>query len=846
MLSILNRRIVPHVRSVATIHSASISYGTHLISNVFNKACSEASTPIKMKELLITRTIILNNCQEAESRLQQKSRLAERDRKIPLDWPVEKKISHAVKLREQFYSRVALTPHPTEILSEEMRQEINNIVKLCLEINQKPRGSSEALLLKEQITELLVTKIIPGSLVAPKPATTDQERERIESIYIAMSEDFLDFQVLDSERFAAMTGENYHVIKQQFYAAQKKSHSGISTWSADCDGNKLRDAEYLKRVVAGPQLAILKHCMSTYLTADLRKKFPKLQHIWLYYERCIDSYEDNILFNQESAKEAKKKTLMVLGEILGSYTLTLSERAHISRFRDFIELVGYRCDLKHSFRQSSEVNEAIFDDFSRILFTECFKLRKELLVKFSTLNDKEKKLFRLYTQMIKLLNERPYHELSLSEKNQFHGLIRTKSKYFKILKDNQHLFEEQTKHQLDMLKVVIQNNDTFNYILSDTKNTNSIIEVIHLSAFAQYLDGILPIDGVRKLMFNLLPLCETERDIENLSTILNDMLNDVYISQCICDFKELAWVPGYSDIGKRLGEFGGHLKMLKAQKSGQDVLTAHQMKDQRFNHVKTSRLYGSGEDSERKSSESLNQLRATAQGTGASKLGKPGGFLSHLEAVVGEDSENDSRINELRILMKEHPEADVVLDEIIKYCVKAYKQYDSDPACQNLFKYLTHPEIAKKTNKSSRAESKSAKPTDIMQSRAIGMAVFGALSLIASRRYMGAQGLLKLTEEQRQQLPTLYRQLTSVQELVEKTIYSIIISDFSYGWEKVLGREPSAEEKKQWSTYFELNFQPKEHYHTLAYLELQAYAILQGLTSFFPKQYQSELQVFLG
>lgn len=375
--------------------------------------------------------------------------------------------------------------------------------------------------------------------------------------------------------------------------------------------------------------------------------------------------------------------------------------------------------------------------------------------------------------------------------------------------------------------------DQFAYILSDTVNAQSLDEVILLFGLASFIHGHLSIDDIRKPPVLLIPLCETPKDLEHLPDILNQMLTDPHLKDVILQKGELVYVAGPSDLGKEGGLFA-HIPLIAAEKKAQDILKNHQAKDCALKAIQLRVLYGLGGDFHRRISKSAYQLFATFQGSEACWLGSYHAYASYVEQVTGQASENTYRALELRILENASPNDYQHLQIIIEKCIKAYERYTKHPAAQNLLRELSIPyELAILTNTSSRGESKSTQPEDILKSRAIGMTNYDISCLFMTRIFMSADGLVDDLNIPQEAYLSIYQQSTVVQEIIQKILFSIAVSDEKRAWLHLLGYLPNQKKIQYWASQFQNTHHTKAPI-ALAYCVIQLPKIIERISQFIP------------
>ncbi|PJD93738.1 MAG: hypothetical protein CK426_05760 [Legionella sp.] len=781
------------------------TYSLYVINKAFKQfpaSCMATRLNLELKE-----AIVLNHCMEAEKLAKKESRLAAIDASIPKAWSLEKKISHASLLRQYYDPRAVITAHPTEVLSDEGLEILQRLVADVMALKRYQRGSADAIDVEQRI-KFGVQNFCQMPLLSSVNLTPEEEILRQNRYYLHMMASWPDFNKKVVAHFADVHQGDKAVVERLLTPANKVLYQPRSWVVADIDGNQKKSVKTMSIMVSSLQTAIIDFYLRH--TQSLLDSVPQLESPLSYLQRCKAAIAAGIYFNAPSSEQAKVRFIHKLNQLLNSYSPKNSEYQSLTYLRDMVDLLGFCGNLKQYLRQSSTANEMVLDNFAAVLSTE-----PEII---SLLTDEQGVV-------------RPYSLCSLAEKELFHRYLRTDSKYFTLLKNATHLLAAATVRELDMLSFVSQHQENFSYILSDTKNTLSLREVSVLFSFALYRNNQLFIDQIRYTPVNLIPLCETSADLARLPEIFKDILDDPYLRAMIIKHGEFVYVPGPSDLGKESGEFA-HIRLIQAENILENLLEEYKKKDPRLAKVQLRALNGSGNDSQRRISQSFSQLFATFQGADASRLTGYGAYAAYVENTAGQPSENTIRAREFNTLAQHYPEANQVLSILVEQAIDSYKAYNEHPAAKALFKHLTIPELGPWLNTSSRGESKAATPKDILKSRAIGLVNYEAMTRIHIRRIMSANGLVDLPSHLHTVFPVLYQQSTVVRELVLKVLCAIATSNMPRAWKKVQGDVPSSVQIKQWADEYQNPAIEKQHHHVLAYLEYRSHLILQTMTLF--------------
>ncbi|NBX85457.1 MAG: phosphoenolpyruvate carboxylase [Gammaproteobacteria bacterium] len=785
-------------RFVQAIRFFSVAKDENLIQRFFKKLTPSLNHKLKEQ-------ILLNHVEDAKLLQTQVSRLAAHDASIPKNWPLKHKLVYAKWMRETFPPRPVLTSHPTEVLSEEMRHAINQLVKDVLaydsQIEPHPQFAAQ---IEEQLEKIKSMSWLPKANLTP-----ENEMQRQDDLYLTMMSSWPKFNQKNIAAFAEAHNCKEEDIQVGLTRANQQLYRHVSSWVvADIDGNKKRNRATMETMESSLQSSVIQRYILR--LEPLLVHIPQLKSAYNYLNRCQQSIAHHIYFNLKGAEIAKKRLLYVFDKAILQPGLSEDIKAQLSALRDLVDLMGFRGDLKQFVRQSSKANAAVFQE----------------MVNF---------LVRDYAE-IKMLadDEKHYAQWSLPKKSKLHDFLRNDSKYFDTLKKMLPHFSADSHRELDILSFVTEYQDQFSYILSDTENTISLNEVIILFGFSAYRRHQLYIDDIRMPPVNLVPLCETPEDLVNLEHILDAMLSNPYLKEVIIKNGEIIYVAGPSDLGKSGGLFA-HIDLIEAEKNANRILAKHQAFDPQLQMVQLRVLYGLGGDFHRRVSQSFSQLFCTFQGSDACALGAYGRFPAYVHQVATYPSENAMRAQQLSEFEIQDPQNYQLMKVAIKHAIKGYQRFIHHPASQELFRQLTIPaHLGALTNTSSRAESKGALPKDIIESRAIGIANYDIASLVMMRILMSADGLIDFPMGIKENFGAMYQGSIVVKEQVMKLMFSIAISDYDRAWLRVTGTMPTLEQIEQWAQEFLKVEVDKKPYHALAYMVYRAPQILHTLSFFLP------------
>lgn len=788
-----------------------------------------------LMNLELKEVIVMNHCEDAEKRLHQPSRLARHDAAIPRNWTLEKKLQHACDLRKKYYVEFALTGHPTELLAEDARCMINQLVKDVLKLGACKPASPVAETLKHTIKETIHAEH-GRSWLQKDILTPELENERQDRLYLEMMEGWPEFNNRNIKQFIAAHQikdlEDIHRVKSALTAANKYSwQHGWSWFPADIDGNFKKTAKTMSQMIPGLQTAILNWYLKK--MQPLLVSAPGLQSAYDYMLRAKNTIAHGIYYNEKRALQAQALLLSKLDASIIKYPDSFDA---LMELRDLVDIVGFKGHLRQFLRESSKALESVFDEFFLILGPEHAEIA-------DLLRDSETGA------------PRQYSTLSLPEKEKAQQYLRTDAKYFATLIANTAQFSAATKREVDIFSFVWTQREQFGCIISDTKNSNSLIEAIHLFAISAHMKGELFIDDVRESPVELVPLCETAQDLANLPDIITTMLTDSYLKEGIKARKRICYLAGPSDIGSKEGEFK-HIDLVWAEAEINRVLLAHQANDPELAGVKVHVFHGSGNDSERQIGMSEMNLFSTRQGDGASAIAEPGAYSANVADVSGNPSENTRYSEELALFEKNYPAEAVQLKAIINKTVNGYHDYNDNVMSPVLTARTGAPAMASELNKSSRnAGAKTAadasKKLDIipaiMNARAIGKVNDARATRFLVRRFISADALLDLSDEECRNLPLFFAESTVMRQVFLKFYTAIAVSNFERTWCKINNNViPDSAQIQQWADEYKNPSIKHELQHLVAYAHVRADLMLRRIASAFYEPDSRQASVYFS
>ena len=787
-----------------------------LINRIFNELPQDMHHELK-------KVIVQNHCKRAEDYSKKDSRFARIIAEIPATWTPQKKLDHVAQLLETYYAKPVITAHPTRVLSNETIYRIDGIVATLMNWSSHKRSAPEAHVL-EQTIRTDVYHLCQQSLLPSENLTPQQEVEFANYCLRNMLNGYPQFLNRVVNLFAQQHGGETEAIKHQLKSSVKRSFKEIGSWvPADFDGAPRKTAQTMERMVHVSQSAIIDLYLSR--LEPLRHTSPKLQGSYDYLVRCKQAMALDISFNVKRGNTAQKRFINLLDQAIKSAT-DEDHQIKLIELRDLVEMAGFWGGLQEFVRQSSTVNTAVFDHFFQIL--------AERHIEINTRMQKDDGSVRIYS----VLDE--------SEQATLLQLLGLEPRYFATIKQHAAQFPPEVVRELERLNWVLRHQDIFrSYITSDTVNIVSLKEVVVLFAFASYMKDALHIGDINHSPVNLLPLCETPKDLAHLGSIIKAIFEDSHLRELMVSEGKLSFVAGPSDLGKVGGVFT-LVQLILACKQADEILQEYKIKHPELASVELSILYGLGGDSKRRVSKAQRQLHSTFQGSDAHALAAYGAYVAYLEDVVGGPSENTLRAQEFRWLEKHHPADFANLQQIVKIAVDGYQVFAQREDTKALFTSLTVSELGPRMNISSRGEAKSNAWVDITKSRAIGLVNYQLLTLVLWDTFMSAAPLVHLDPSLRAKLPFLFQKSTVIQEIVYKIIYSIAVSDIPRAWTFLHGSVPSVTQRGHWAAeYLDPAIRVKQLHHTLAHIDANAYSILETMVEFLPDALQQQARTYL-
>ena len=727
----------------------------------------------KRMKINLVEEIITYECKKAETRLNQPSGIFQLIRSIPSDLTIDERVNWFSGRLNEFPAMPVMTSHPTRVFSNQALFMIYDTTQLAMSLNQPDLCTNTSQNIKDKMS-VNINYLVHHSLLPEKNLTPKEEADMGLFIYKKILETFPDYFNGIVDEFINVHGGEREVVSNALKPAIMLSYLNIYSWiKGDSDGNDKVTAGTMSQTVPAQQISIIELYLEqigsiiSLMDASTHKPhLSRLQKMHGFLQRCIDAIHFGIWFDVTGSNETKQRVMHSLNVVISLLDDEPSLLKQLNSLKDLIELAGFFGGLKEFVRQTTKVNTSVFENLTSILVANHTNIR-ELLQK--------------NTDYV-----RAYHELDPTEKTILHNHLNSDPDYFSLLKKHSHEFTRETVTELARLLFILKHNDIFpSYIGSDTEDKINFNELLILMRFASFMDGSLRIGHMKSYPVNLLPLCESPKDLANFKNILKAMLDDTYLRQKIVASGFLSYVSGPSDLGKT-GGIAVYISLVRSQMEAQDILNEYKLIYPELQPVVLRILHGFGSDMKRRFGSARQQAHCTHQGWGAyDVLCAPGSFLAFLHGVVGFPSENDFKAQELRLLKSSHPDVFDTLLAIEQQAVTSFQLFIEQACSGELLKALTHPVIAAKCNISSRAGSKSSL-TDVTKSRAIGLVNLYLLTGVNWDIFMSIEGLTHhLSNHQKHNLPILFNNLTVIKDVVYKLFFSIAVSDIPRAWTKI-------------------------------------------------------------
>ena len=792
---------------------------TMVLDDIFHSIKAPHLPQVKQTKIKLVEDMVRIEYAKFIERQSEPSHLFHLIESIPDEWSLSEKIDWFTARLSLYPAMPVITAHPTRVITNESLYLLYDIVSLLGELDHTSK--------KPVVIDKITTKIhhlIQHPMVPKKILTPDEESKMALYIYQQILESFPRFFNDIVEKFIAIHGGTKKQVTLLLKGAVMDSFRKVCSWvKGDGDGNPNVTADTMKHAIPAQQIALLEvyirqiHAIVALINdTDKPEMGAELQAKGERFTRCIRDIKGRVWFDVASSEEEKLSAFKVMDDLLNKTTSHSHDAIHkmIMNLRDLIELAGFYGGLNEFVRQTTTVHQGVWKNFTQILVKH-------------------------HSSIADLMKERDYNELSNEEKIGIHDLLSTNTVYFETLHLHADEFTSQTKDELGRLFLIRQNLDIFpSYIFSDTKGTINFDEArIAMHFAAHHFANLLKMRQVKNFPFNQLPLCETPEDLENFGVMLRSMLENYHMRKKIVESGFLSAVLGPSDNSKVAGIMVYGL-LLRTQMIGEDILQEYKGIYKELEPVVWRWKHGFGSDMKRQFGAPRYQRHCTHQGWGAlDVLAAPGAYTSFLHGMVGFPCASEFKIQEIRDLQRQNPDAYAAWINIEKQAMDEFQLFIGQESVHALLAFVTDPAIERRMNISSRAGSKkSSKPHE---ARAIGIVNHYLIGGDYWDIYWSIAGLANLSPELKGYLPQIY-QLTLCKDILYKIIYSIAVSNNSHIWQRLFPDQPvSHEQVVSWAQEYVVGGKNELH-QTLAYIDMGKYSVLKTLVSFLPDAEQKK------
>jgi hypothetical protein len=801
-----------------------VTPGLTFLSNVIYEIMHRKTNPTSTEEMRsdLVRVFLSSEYVKYEERKDKKSNVFVLINKIPANLSQPEKVQYFCNRLVKYRSMPVITAHPTRIFSNEMLILMYETIKLSYKLNDPQLSPIQQFQIQNKIKQN-VSKFLSDSLLPDKNLTPKQESEMGMYIYKNMLESFPEFNEEVVAYFIKVHGGERADVSPQIKSAIMRSYEDILSWiNGDADGNKLVTAATMSVTIPTQQKTIIEIYMQRIekisSLSDIQS-YPnieaRLTKMHVYLNSCLEAIEYKISFDVNGSEARKAIYLNELSEMMHMVTDSPILLRQLNWLHDMMDLAGFAGGIKEYVRQTSIVNDEVYNNLTEILVAHNHAVRKFMRARQTPGNN--------------------YQTLSLAEKKEFLKLICSDPTCFADLARYNNEFLPDTQKELDRLLYILENKDRFSkIILSDTIDKTNFNEMNILMRLASHIErGTFHIGQLGEFVVDTLPLCESPTDLRNFENIFRQMLTDPGIRKQVARRGFISYVSGPSDATK-VGGIMVYIMLLRTQMLAEDILKEFKDIYPELANVELLVLYGYGPDFKRQLVAPSLELHTTHQGWGAlDTLGAPGAYPATLHETIGWPSETQYRVEELRNLRANFPNEYNALLKIEDQLVSSFEEFMSQPATTTLFRMLADSDLEKIMNKSSRAGSKKAN-NDPTKCRAIGLVNHYHLIRLLWDVFMSLRNLSQLDDNVAEALPSLFNELTQVRNIIYKVLYSVAISDTKSSWDKVLAGspEPDYEQKLKWSVEYHDPDIFNEPHHVLAHIEMQSLMILLNISLF--------------
>lgn len=725
------------------------------------------------KGMALRQSLLLYTLEDAIEQHQAPSRLFELIENLPNTASLDEKLAQLNRLLTKYAAMPVITVHPTNVLSNEALFKLTKLSDDCMQLYLGNISDDDLSEYKSMLTSNIIAwateRLVPKQNLRP-----EAEANYALFLYQRILASFPKFKKEVVDKFVDKHGGDKLDIANSLNKALTKSYKNIFSWCmADFDGNHNRTRKTIAITLPSQQHAILdmyiasidKIIAKMQSSADFSNIIDKLQDTNDFFKRCVRAIDAGIWFDLKGSQKTAKRCIINLENYANLVVLNKTELSNelakeLLALRDLIAMAGFFGGLKEYTRQTTQLNQRVLDELFAILIKH-------------------------HPNIYKLLNNQTYSNSNVHVQYQALELLRKEPKYFEALKQNQFCFCEETKRELDRLSFILEHRDLFpSYITSDTHSKINFDEVLMLLRLASFLNGSLCIGQIREHALNSLALCESPKDIENFSNIIQDMFDDQSVKNRIKESQFFSYVGGPSDLGKQ-GGILVYLSLLRVVLQSESVLEQQKQADPELSKVRLRILHGFGGDLKRRNGSSGNELHSTQQGIEAWwVLGNAGAYEAFLHRVVGQPSETYCRAQEVLQLKQTSKVAYDALVKLEKEGIGKYQLFIKSDANKKLLLALTSLPLEKKLNISSRAGTKTdhQDPTNV---RAIGVVNLYLITGIQWDVFMSLLCVFDMPQEVKRHFSIFFNQLTVIKDIVYKTIFTIAVSDMPSAFAKL-------------------------------------------------------------
>lgn len=779
--------------------------------------------------------------------------------------------------------RPVLTSHPTRVISNSAVFKLHEIVTAALELDKLTPESQVAKHKRRELTQLC-NSLIKGPFLQGQKLTPCQEAEYGHFIYVKMIESFPVIKDLLVGLLQRELGLPREIIENSITPSLIESYMNLRSWiKGDADGNSNTTAQSMSQTVPTHQSGMLQVYIAK--TQEI-KKLLNLLNVYgsaqnysikeelistatsniNYYKRCVRSVKGKIWFEKEGSNDAVLTSVAKLVAIrdsvfanFGNTPLTIDINAKINSLIDIIELCGFTGGMQEYVRQTTELNIRVFDNLFTIVLEQVLEDKQEREARKASLEagveesesedeEQDRQDDEKLLDIIAHDSSRLYSDLNEGEKIVFQEVVSKNPRYFLMLHEKRDRFSEETQQEFQRLSFIINNKGLFPfYICSNTETKNNFNEVSVLMRFAQFLiDGNLHIGEMNKYVVNMMFLVESPSDMKKLEKILDDIFRDRHLRARIAQSGFMSCVLGPSDLGKE-GGVATHITLYQGRLLAQEKLAYYKTIYPELRDVEFLFLNGYGSDYKRRIRRAGKQSHSTFQGVSAYlELGAPWAFADYMSANAGRKPQSELLVEQIQKLREYKPHLYALLKRLEEPAVSDFERFIKQPVVKQFLENRASLEAEGELNKSSRAASKAKAKKDITKLRAIGVVNVYIYMLLNFDIFMGVRTWegVGCNED----LHELYKSSGVIQDIVDKVLYSLAVSDIDRSWLAINnGIIPrAAEVESLHASYLLKNPKDRTMQELLAFIEISARSVLQQMMQFAAPERQFDIREYFA